>query len=1276
MAIQRYFILCLVCLHVQLGAQQIANLKTPIEDVPVLTMPPLDNEALLAHELSQRAPGRAPRFASSLPVDVSPGSHGKWETSPAGFAIWRLRIQSHGARSLNLGFDRFALPEGANLFLFNPDQSRIMGPFSKADNKEYNQLWTPVIETDDLILEVQVPIHLQQDLQLHLAFVNHDFLGFSQFLSGSCNLDVICGAADGWAIVDHYRDIIQSVAVYGLGGNTFCTGFLVNNTRNDCTPYFMTASHCGVNANNAPSLVVYWNFQNSTCRQPGSPASGGPGNGQLNLFNTGATLRARFPASDVALLELSNPIPEAAEAFYAGWNLSNQAPQDTVICVHHPSTDEKRISFEFDPTYPGSWGSGNQNIPDGNHIVVADWDIGTTEGGSSGSPLFNRQKQVVGQLHGGAASCNNNSYDSYGWIFYSWTGGGTPATSLKSWLDPDNTGATELGGRWARACNFTVSPLIANQAICVPDSATFQIVVSANFEDTVTLTVLDLPFGAMATFSQNPVPPGDTVQLRISNTDLIPPGIYQLTLNGTDGINMANSELSLRVNVGIPGSPELTAPAADLVGASIAPVFSWLPQQLGTRFVFQLAGDSNFTQILGVVNDLAFNSIENQLLSPNTRYFWRVRAINFCGEGPWSEVRAFTTAVTICGSRAATGLPLIIPAQGTPTVNSALTVALPGVVAGVKVTGLNIAHTWVGDLRAVLVSPAGTVVNLFDRLGVPGTQFGCQGDNLQLSFDDAAANTPQQLEETCNPNPPAASGTFQPITPLLSLAGEPATGTWTLRVNDFVNQDGGSILAWNLEICSSLPHEARLFPAQTEFSPCSSDTVTFDLGIGTAFDTSGVHLSFSGLPAGVSYAFSSSDTASPGQIVTVSIWGFQGAGTFSVSAIGISPTQTDTATISFVVRAPPAPPTLLSPLAGATMVPRNVVLSWGGLPDVSAYRIQVATDALFTQLVASNTQITTTFALSGLDFARTYFWRVDALNQCGWSQTITPSQFTTIPDFSISAMPTSRAVCSTDSAFYTLTLGPGFLPPLTFSFTGTGPGAVQPQLTFSHNGNLVIVSVQNLLFLNRGSYQMSVAVVSTANGGTGNLNLSLQVETAPPFPLLSNPPNNSNVATFTPTLSWLATPGTDNYRLEVARDETFADPVLSLLTTQISSLVSPPLGAETYYWRVTAINECGNATTSPFRFTVVPSSLYELSGMELRIAPNPTSGPTRIEFSAPPTQEIIATLFRLDGVQIKRRILPPGITRSEIDLTGLPSGTYFLKLESGTAVMLHRIILL
>jgi len=436
-----FFALLLLCCNAALYAQsdpRIAPTSTPLARVAQYTLPPLDNEALLEEEMARRKPGTAPRFAESIEVDISPQTHGSWERLPDGRQAWRLRVHSKGAKSLNLGFTEYVMPAGGTLILYTPGLEKVMGPFTPADNEEHGQLWTPILEGDELVIEVVLPATQREELGLQLRYVNHDFLGAMGVLSGSCNVDVICSAADGQPQVDAYRDEIQSVAVISQGGTTFCTGFLVSNTRNDCTPYFMTAHHCSITPSNAPSIVAHWNYQNSWCRPPGSVASGNPGDGDLTLFNTGAIYRAGWQPSDFTLVELDDPLPLEANAYMAGWSRAQGYEVGSYACIHHPDGAEKRITTADTDPYSGTWGGGSAEVENGNHVVIPQWDIGSTESGSSGSPLFNRDNRAIGQLHGGAANCSNNSYDSYGAFWASWDGGNTPTTRLKDWLDPDN----------------------------------------------------------------------------------------------------------------------------------------------------------------------------------------------------------------------------------------------------------------------------------------------------------------------------------------------------------------------------------------------------------------------------------------------------------------------------------------------------------------------------------------------------------------------------------------------------------------------------------------------------------------------------------------------------------------------------------------------------------------------------------------------------------------------------------------------------------------------
>ncbi|HEX6739382.1 MAG TPA: hypothetical protein VF310_13980, partial [Vicinamibacteria bacterium] len=247
-----------------------------------------------------------------------------------------------------------------------------------------------------------------------------------------------------------YNDQERAVGVISTGGSRFCSGSLVNNTANDARPFFMTANHCGIGAGSAPSLVTFWNYQNSTCRPVGSPESGGPGDGQLTQFNTGSIFRAANAASDFSLVELDDPPLPAANVFLAGWDRTpNPAQFNAPIAVHHPNTDEKRITFATGMTTSAGWSGPD----DGSH-VHAFWAPGggVTEPGSSGSPLYTQQGRYIGQLHGGPSACGAADLsDFYGRFSVSWTGGGTDSTRLSNWLDPGSTGQIVIDGR--NACD-------------------------------------------------------------------------------------------------------------------------------------------------------------------------------------------------------------------------------------------------------------------------------------------------------------------------------------------------------------------------------------------------------------------------------------------------------------------------------------------------------------------------------------------------------------------------------------------------------------------------------------------------------------------------------------------------------------------------------------------------------------------------------------------------------------------------------------------------------
>ena len=425
----------------------------------VVLLPDVDRELLVEEAEERERRTGVHRFAHPHEIDLHPGNSGRWTGNAASGRTWELELVSPGALSVNLGFSRFDLPPGGRLEIDDAESTSPLRSFTEADEESHGQLWTPLVAGERVRVRVSLPPRATEgELGLTLARVNAGFRGWEKKggkiggeTSGNCNIDVACDSASlpgvgAW--IDTWRDQIRSVGAYTLGGIDTCTGALVNNTAQDGRPFFLTADHCGISAANAPSMVVYWNFQNSACRAPGSAGSGGVGNGNLSQFNSGAIFRSEFPSSDMTLVELDDPVDSAFAPYFAGWDASGVAPAQT-IAIHHPAVAEKRISFDLDPPQVSTY-YGTTTPGDGSHWRVVDWDYGTTEGGSSGSPLFDQNGRIVGQLHGGEAACGNDLSDYYGRLSVSWQGGGGSSTQLRAWLDPLNSGATALDGRNAQ----------------------------------------------------------------------------------------------------------------------------------------------------------------------------------------------------------------------------------------------------------------------------------------------------------------------------------------------------------------------------------------------------------------------------------------------------------------------------------------------------------------------------------------------------------------------------------------------------------------------------------------------------------------------------------------------------------------------------------------------------------------------------------------------------------------------------------------------------------
>lgn len=397
---------------------------------------------------SFRPPRRGAPLVFALPhyVSLTPWNSGSWEQKE-GKSIWTLRVEAPGAVSLNFGFARYRLPRGASLTIRSPKDGHSLGPFSDLNNNSHRQLWTPILQGDEAEIVLEVPEGMISSVELELVAINYGFRDIwiwqretqafppQQKAAGKCNVDVICPEGEPWA-----REA-RSVGLITVRGTAVCTGTLLNNTARDLAPYVLTADHCDITPYNASSVVIYWNFENSVC--------GGPPDGKKTQFTSGSFYRAGWWASggsDFTLIELSQIPRSYFFPYWSGWDATPSVPTKGVA-IHHPSAGEKKISINEGKIGLADLTDGLPVINPSFFFEVRGWDIGTTEPGSSGCGLWDQDHRLVGQLWGGAASCENpNGSDYFGRLWASWGGSGERGGRLKDYLDPLGSGQMAVDG--------------------------------------------------------------------------------------------------------------------------------------------------------------------------------------------------------------------------------------------------------------------------------------------------------------------------------------------------------------------------------------------------------------------------------------------------------------------------------------------------------------------------------------------------------------------------------------------------------------------------------------------------------------------------------------------------------------------------------------------------------------------------------------------------------------------------------------------------------------
>ena len=368
----------------------------------------------------------APRALSSLQSAGDMARTLRWSETPEGGQVAAISITSAGAHGLRLGLVVDAMPDAAELRLYRKDRSKTgfettgkavneaiaRNRRADGDTRAAGIWWTPDLGADEVTLEIALPAGLStSQLRIAIPTLTHAYVNLALPTelelrdslvprnvgdAAGCELDASC--ADQYATE---RNAVARMTYVGSDNRYYyCTGTLLNNTRRDLTPYFLSANHCISTQASATSLRTDWFFRSASCNSFEPSA-------QTTALQRGATLLYATAAHDATLMRLNDAAP--AGATLAGWDARGTAVTGTAIYgLHHPQGDLLKYSEGQVQSYRNcSLSAGSITCNPGNaqsDFVNVGWSKGVTEGGSSGSAMF-AGGRVVGTLSGGSSSC-------------------------------------------------------------------------------------------------------------------------------------------------------------------------------------------------------------------------------------------------------------------------------------------------------------------------------------------------------------------------------------------------------------------------------------------------------------------------------------------------------------------------------------------------------------------------------------------------------------------------------------------------------------------------------------------------------------------------------------------------------------------------------------------------------------------------------------------------------------------------------------------------------
>ncbi|HEV8200429.1 MAG TPA: serine protease [Candidatus Polarisedimenticolia bacterium] len=345
---------------------------------------------------------------------------------------WAVAVVSSAAGAMRFHIEGLELPPGTELFLFSR-AGEAFGPYTDNGPNDDGEFWTDTLFGGEAILQVHVPAPATADDVAQVSFLVSEAglvlprfagpgtdavasvarppAGRGESAAGESTAGIALQAPSGPFPCGSPECLVDAtcpgtVSAAALARNAVakmewprgqflytCSGALINDANPDRDNLFLTAAHCLDRNRLALNVQFYWRFATSSCNGRCPANEGWP-------FRTaGATVVATGRRGDFTLLQLRTPPP--AGSVFLGWNADPVAGSDGLPLYRISNPDfgpqvYSRHDVDAEAPMCAGWPRG--------FFIYSHDIVGAIDGGSSGSPLFNTQAQIVGQLSGSCGS--------------------------------------------------------------------------------------------------------------------------------------------------------------------------------------------------------------------------------------------------------------------------------------------------------------------------------------------------------------------------------------------------------------------------------------------------------------------------------------------------------------------------------------------------------------------------------------------------------------------------------------------------------------------------------------------------------------------------------------------------------------------------------------------------------------------------------------------------------------------------------------------------------